>query len=153
FYSIKDFSYAPRCRISVSTGEVMNDAYSIMRLFPPDTEDSFRLLTLPHTFYLRYYPEGLMTGGGASAAGQKKGPLYKLRVVKNLDIVFNGYVSADEKTTVGSITIAIDDIKKWVEIAVVRDYGIYLIVPGMVIAVISGIWGVWQRKSGGRAIA
>ncbi|MBI4839246.1 MAG: hypothetical protein HY806_08950 [Nitrospirae bacterium] len=154
FYTVKGFGYAPKCFITGPSGDVMNDAYSIMKLFPPDAEDSFRLLSIPHTFYLRYYPEGLRTGG-ASASGQKKGPLYKLRIAKNLDILFNGYVSQNENIAVGSISVSIVDIKKWVEVAVVRDYGIYLIIPGIAIAVISAIWGaaVRQKMQSGRVTA
>lgn len=31
-----------------------------MKLFSPGDEDSFRLLTIPDTFYLRYYPDRSM---------------------------------------------------------------------------------------------
>ncbi len=150
-YTVKNFGYAPKCFITGPSGDVMNDAYSIMKLFPPDAEDSFRLLSRPHTFYLRYYPEGL-TGSGASESAQKKGPLYKLRVARNLDILFNGYVPPNENIDMDSISVSIVDIKKWVEVLAVRDYGIYLIVPGIVMVIISGIWSVWRRKPGGMAI-
>lgn len=146
FFRADDFGYSPFYRLTMPSGETVDEAYVIMRLFPPGSEDSFRVSPMPHTFYVRYYPDSSMIKESRpTVADEKKGPVYKLRVARNLDLIFNKSVLPNEKVQAGSVFISFDDIRKWAEISIVKDDGLFIIIPGglIVIAVIS--WSIWRR--------
>lgn len=145
-YSIVNFGYSPRYRFTSASGAVIEGAYYMVKIFPPGAEDSFRLLEMPETFYLRYYPDSSMVKDSKFPVG-KTGPVYYLRIARNLDVVFNGYISPHEKANMGSMFISFEDIRKWVEIKIVKDYGLYLIMPGVLMAVISGFWHFLKRNN------
>lgn len=127
---IKDFGYSPFYRISGPSGEVLDEAFVSMRLFPPGAEDSFRLRVQPETFYLKYYPAG--THADALSAA----PQYRLRIARNLDLIVpSRAVSPGEKVGMGGgMAVSFEQIRHWGYVTIVKDAGFtFVMLPGAVL--------------------
>ncbi|MBI5640914.1 MAG: hypothetical protein HZA17_10860 [Nitrospirae bacterium] len=147
FFRIRSFGYAPFYRLTDSSGKLLDEAYPMLRLFPPGAEDSFRVEKQPYTFYMKYYPDrAVIRDKKIPIPEQGKGGLYKLRVARNLEVVFNGYVVPNEIYQVDSTYISFEDLRKWAEIEIVKDYGIFMIAPGLLMIFVSILLG-WRRKT------
>ncbi|TAN44952.1 MAG: hypothetical protein EPN22_04805 [Nitrospirae bacterium] len=142
-FSIKDFGFAPMYRLSHPDGRVFDEAFLLFKLFPPGNEDYFRLVTTPETFYLRYFPEAPLAQD--RIASGKRGPLYKLRVTKNLAVIFNGYLSYDEPADLRAFKISFSEPRRWAKLHIVRDYGLFLMAPGAFLAFFSALAAVWRK--------
>lgn len=141
-FRIADFGYVPRYRIAGRSGEVLDEAYVMLKLFPPGSEDSFNPPFSPHVVYLKYYPDGLLTGeNGPANAGGTPRPVYKLRLVRNLDLLITDRsLAPDEKAPFDQESISFAEPRKWAEIRVVKDPGLYLLMPGTVIVLALFVW-------------
>jgi len=139
FYWVGDAGYAPHYRLFDANGNFIDDAYAVLNISPPGREDSFRLFLIPHTFYLRYYPDAAMVPDKKGIPEGRKGPLYRVRVARNLDLIVNTYVAQDDMIQVDALQLSFGDMKKWAEIRIVRDPGLYLLLPGLFMMVVGGI--------------
>lgn len=147
FFRASNFGYSPHYRISSPAGEVLDEAFIIMKLFPPGSEDSFRIPIMPETFYLRYYPEGSrIQKDTITSAGERQGAFYQLRIARNLDLIVPSRpVAAGEQVGMGPMLISFDEPRRWVKIKVVKDAGLYFLGPGIFIALATALWGGYQR--------
>lgn len=136
----RTMGYAPHVRIYDPEGRIIDEGTPILRLFPPGREDYFRFDLAPETFYLKYFPDRSLIGDRQPASSQEgKSPLYKLRVARNLDLIFNQYIEPYNITLIDKIYISIEDVYKWTEIEIVKDYGLFLIFPGLGIMIFSAV--------------
>ena len=149
FYRVTDFGYSPRYRFTSPSGTVIEGAFYLLKIFPPGSEDYFRTEGLPHTFYVRYYPDvSMIRERELPAAPGKTGPVFGLRISRNIDLVFNGYISPYEKAdTGGNTAISFEDIRKWAEIKIVRDYGLFLIMPGVLMMLAAGFAAMYGKRT------
>jgi len=132
------FGYSPRYRISGQDNEVLEESFVSLGVFPPGNEDSFGVLSLPHVFYLRYYPSGIDEGSGnKDGAGVASKPQFFLRLTRNYDILFRGPVRLHEVIRFEREGISFEEVRKWVELSVVRDYGMTLFFAGCFLVSIS----------------
>ena len=150
FYRIGSVGYSPHFMLFDGTGAVINDAYAVMDLYPPGAEDFFRVFDIPHTFYVRYYPDASMVPDNAGQLDGKAGPRYKVRVARNLDLLMDRYVSPFEMLPLDKYVFSFQDAARWVEIQIVRDYGIFLVIPGVIMAMFGALAPVVGKLRGGR---
>jgi hypothetical protein len=139
FYQISDVGYAPHFQLFDGDRRLIEEAYVVMNLYPPGSEDLFRVNEVPHTFSLRYYPDASLISGKDARAAGKTGPLYKLRIGRNLGLIVNDYASPYEYLPVDALTLSLQDVKPWVEVRIVSDAGLFLIVPGALLAAAGGL--------------
>ena len=138
FLRVKGFGYSPRFALK-KAGQVLDTAFVSLRLYPFGSEDYFRLLS-PHTFYVQYYPGHM--------EGEIERPL-KVRIIRNKDIIHNGYVGLKEGIEVEDTSLSFEDMRRWVRLSISRDWGILIALAG---AVLSGVTAVFwlvmrfQRK-------
>jgi len=145
FYWVGDAGYAPHYRVFDANGNIVDDAQAILNISPPDREDSFRLFLIPHTFYLRYYPDAAMVPDKTKVPEGKKGPLYRVRVARNLDLIVNTYAAQDDMIQVDALQLSFGEMKRWAEILIVRDPGFYLLLPGLFMMAIGGLVLLFRR--------
>jgi hypothetical protein len=130
-HQIGAVGYSPHFVLFSQNGAVIEDGYAVLDLYPPGAEDFFRVPQIPHTFYLRYYPDASLIRDAGTAVGGTKGPLFKVRIARNLDLIDNQYVSPYALMPVDSLVLSLQDVKRWVEIRIVRDPGYVLLFPGL----------------------
>ncbi|MDA8084225.1 MAG: hypothetical protein M0024_11265 [Nitrospiraceae bacterium] len=150
YYKVGRVGYSPHVRFFRQGGDIVDDAYAVMNIYPPGKEDSFRTTMLPYTFYLRYYPDASGVPGKAGAFAGRKGPLYKVRIARNLDLVHNGYAEPGELVSADDVLVSFGDVKRWAEIQIVWDPGLYLMIPGLLMAAAGGIAFIMQRNKNAR---
>lgn len=124
---LRDFGYSPRYVLKSNIGRVLDSSFMYMRLFPPGSEDNFRLLS-PLTYYVRYYPAG---------SNENEEPLIGLRIVRNKDIVFNDDVKLSEGVSFENSRISFEEVRMWTRLKVKSDWGEIIIVVGLVLALLS----------------
>ena len=128
--NVEGFGYSPYYRLEDEDGSILDEAFVALALFPPGSEDYFRLL-LPHTFYIRYEPSGVLAAVGTSEEDEAaRGAVYHLRIARNKDIVFNGSAVPGQKVLFENGSITLEFPRKWVSIRVVRDPGLLLMIVG-----------------------
>jgi hypothetical protein len=124
--------YAPHVFLFDRGGATIDNFYAVLQLLPAGTEDMFRFEgSIPHTFYMGYYPDVSLVPDVAQRSPVKAGPLYKVRIARNLDIVANQYAAPGETVFFDKLIFSAGDIRKWVEVRIVRDPGMYLMWPGI----------------------
>jgi hypothetical protein len=145
--TIQDSGYSPNVFLFNQGGNVIENFYALLQLAPTGVEDFFRFeKTIPHTFYLRYYPDVSEVQSVAEASRIKSGPVFRVRIARNLDIVADRYVSPDEPVPFDALVFAAGDVKNWVEVQIVRDPGMYLVWPGIFLMICSVLAGVFRRQ-------
>jgi hypothetical protein len=136
FMKLKDFGYSPRYALKSKEGRVLDSSFIYMRLFPPGSEDSFRLLS-PLTYHVRYYPAE--KDGGSD-------PVFRLRIVRNKDIVFNDTVQLAEDISFENSRIAIEEVRMWTKLTIVRDWGGLIAFTGLALGVPGFAAGFMRKK-------
>jgi len=148
-FQVSDFGYSLRYQLSGPAGAVIDEAYVILKSFPPGAEDSFSLSTSPNIFYVKYYPDGAPATEGSSPKGNgKTGPVFALRVTRVMDLVSPSRLLAPgEKALLGQESISFVDAVPWAEVRVVRDYGVYLMLPGICMLVGVIVVRLWRGRT------
>jgi len=124
---IRDFGYSPRFVLKSEEGAILQSSFVYMKLFPEGNEDSFRLLS-PHTYYLRYYPSG---DDGIEE------PLFRFRIVRNKDIVFNRNIKLSEEIAFDNGRISFEEVRRWTKLSIKRDWGEVMAFTGVVLIVLT----------------
>ena len=131
FLRVVRFGYSPLFRITGASGEVLEESFFSLAVFPPGAEDSIRLMHTPHTYAVRYFPQGIEAAPGSREGTQSPGePVFRLRVTRNLGILYNGTVRLHEQVLIESTAVSFEQVRKWAEIAVVKDHGVILFGAG-----------------------
>ncbi len=125
-FNIKDFGYSPRYELKTKEGRVLDSSFVYMRLFPPDSEGFFRLLS-PITYHVRYFPDG---------KGDISGPVLRLRIVRNKDIVLNRDVGLSEDVEFENSRISFEEVRMWSKLSVKRDWGEVMALGGLIIGIV-----------------
>jgi hypothetical protein len=149
-FTIRSAGFAPHVFLIDRNSIVIDDFYAVLQLSPAGAEDSFRFDgIIPHTFFLRYYPEASLAPDAAGAARAASEPLFHVRIARNLDIVANQYAAPGEAVRFDKLVLSLEDMRKWVEVQVVRDPGMYLLWPGMLLTLGGAAAIAVRRRSGG----
>jgi len=134
---IRKLGYSPRYALKSNEGKILDSSFMYMKLFPPGSEDNFRLLS-PLTYYVRYYPSG--HDGG-------KEPLIGLRIVRNKDIVFDENIKLVEDAVFENSRISFDEVRHWSILSITHDRGVMLYIPGFFLAVFYAAVLIYKGKS------
>lgn len=124
--SLGRFGYSPLVILSDQKGIAIDNVFIPLKLFPHGEEDFFRLLS-SHTFYVRYFP------GDTGIKGN-----YTLRIVRNKNLVIKEReIFFGENVDFDGYRMKLEAPRKWVEIILVRDWGVPLYIVGAVMLIIS----------------
>ncbi|MDH3976637.1 MAG: hypothetical protein OEV42_20430 [Deltaproteobacteria bacterium] len=125
FVSISDFGYAPRYVLLDNEEKEVESNYLYKKLYPPGKEDSFEFYFLGYVLYLQCFPDFVdVDGKAASKSAELKKPVFNLRIARNKDIVYNGLIRTDEKIRFDNIRMAFPEVRYWIEVSIVRDFGL-----------------------------
>jgi hypothetical protein len=156
FVRMTDFGYATRFSMSDLSGNQVDSDYQYLKLFPPGAEDSFVPFTYGYTIYLRLYPDYYdKSGAPASRSAEPENPLFKVRIVRHKDIIYNDYMKIGEHLRFDDAVFQLHDVIKWAEFTLVKDGGIFVALGGIICLVTSCIISLLSRRrtgSGGGAI-
>jgi hypothetical protein len=133
--SMEGFGYSPRYILRDREGSVLDSSFTFLRLFPPGTEDSFRLLS-PLTYYLSYYSPGEGT------------PYFRVRIARNKDMVFNGDVPLGRAFHYENASMELPEVREWTRLKVKRNPGGMFLEAGMFVFLLGILWEIWKRLSG-----
>lgn len=137
-FNVKDFGYSPRYLLKTKNGRVLDSSFVYMKLFPPGSEGFFRLLS-PITYHVRYFPDG---------KGDIIGPAFRLRIVRNKDIVQNRDVKLSEEVEFENSRISFEEVRMWTRLSVKRDWGEVMALGGVLLGIVYlGIVGVSTFRS------
>ena len=125
-FRIRKLGYSPRYALKSKEGKVLDSSFMYMKLFPPGSEDNFRLLS-PLTYYIRYYP---------SDHDGSTEPLIGLRIVRNKDIVFDDKIKLVEEAVFENSRISFEEVRNWSILSIIYDRGVMLYIPGFILAVL-----------------
>lgn len=114
---IEGFGYSPRYELRNAEGKWLDSSFVYLRLFPPGSEDSFRLLS-PLTYYLRYFPDG------------DSGAYFKVRVARNKSLVFNGDVPLGGSFRYENASMILPEVRHWTTLVVMASPGRPLMTTG-----------------------
>lgn len=129
--TIKDFGYSPRYVLKSQAGQELESSFVFMRLFPPGTEDYFRLIT-PITYYVQHYPKG---------TDKMKAQHFHVRIARNKDIIFNDRIVPGQDMSHDNAYISFDEVRQWTKLVVRRDPGALSTIAGLLMIVIAAIGG------------
>jgi len=154
FVGMTDFGYATRFSMSDLAGNVVDSDYQYLKLFPPGAEDSFVPFTYGYTIYLRFYPDYIdKQGVPTSRSAEYSNPLFKVRIVRHKDIIYNDYMKIGERLKFDDSVFQLHDVVRWAEFSLVKDGGIFVAFAGLICLFASGIIYLLSRRrtvSGGR---
>lgn len=120
--------YSPHFMLtSGDGGRVLEDAYVYLDILPFGREDSFSTL-LPFTYYL------------SSVDGAK----LRVRVAKNKLLIADKIAGPGEPVAFEGVAVRFPDMRRWVEVAVYKDYGLIIAVIGLLSLIASS--AVWLSK-------
>lgn len=150
FVRITDFGYAPRFSMSDFSGNQVDSDYQYLKLFPPGAEDSFVPFTYGYTIYLRLYPDHIERQGlPASRSAELANPLFKVRIVRHKDIVYNDFMKTGEHLKFDNAVFQLHEVVKWAEFTLVKDGGIFVALAGIFSLMTAGIisFVTWYRNN------
>lgn len=118
-----EFGYSPRFELMGEAARVLDSSFVSLKLFPPGSEDSFRLLS-PVTYYLSYFPQ----------KGEK--PL-RVRAARNRDLVYSGDLGLGEAFSFENASMSFPEVRAWATLNIIRNPGSPFIAAGIALGVIS----------------
>ena len=130
--SVEGFGYTPRYVLMDKSGMQLDSSFVYLQLFPPGSEDSFRLLS-PLTYYLRYYPD------------KGRNPYFYVRVARNKDLVFSGNVSLGETFSYENASMSIPEVRQWTRLGIKGNPGRPLLALGGLVLLFGFAWQLKQR--------
>jgi len=143
FVLMTDFGYATRFSMSDLAGNQVDSDYQYLKLFPPGAEDSFVPFTYGYSIFLRLYPDYRDKGGiPSSVSAEPRNPLFKVRIVRHKDIIYNDFMKIGEHLKFDDAIFQLHDVVKWAEFTLVKDRGIFVAAAAVLCLVISGILAI-----------
>lgn len=136
--SMEGFGYSPRYELISRDGGLLDSSFVYLRLFPPGSEDSFRLLS-PLTYYLRYFPEG------------EHGPYFKVRVARNKSLVYSGEVPLGGAFRYENASMALPEVRRWTTLSVSSYPGRPLVIMGALGMLLSLVYIAYHHRRGRNA--
>jgi len=150
--SIRGFNYTPSFELRAPDGRVVERGDLNLRLFPPGSEDSFRVPGLPHRFWMRLHParQGYDLGD----------PRLHLAVTRGRRLVAQGWLRPGEPLIFEGYQVSFPVVHRAGDILVHRDasypllwIALVLALAGMLVRVVFPGVRIWIRHDGDQALA
>jgi len=135
--SISEFGYSPRFVLYDENGKTLDSSFVYLKLFPPGSEDYFRLFS-PLTYYVRYYPDGAVEGEPAH---------YAVRVARNKDLIFDRDVKPGEKFSFENASMSFPEIRRWTKLRLRSNPGRPLVFAGLAGVIIAMLLFIRRGRS------
>lgn len=146
FVQMTDFGYATRFSMSDLAGNQVDSDYQYLKLFPPGAEDSFVPFTYGYNIFLRLYPEYQDKDGiPSSLSAEPRNPLFKVRIVRHKDIIYNDYMKIGEHLKFDEAIFQLHHVVKWAEFTLVKDSGIFVAAAALLTLIASGMLALRLR--------
>jgi cytochrome c biogenesis protein ResB len=130
-----DIGVSPLVEILGPSGQVLDGAYFALNVLHGQS-DSFVFESDPRfSFYVEFYPDyEVVDGLMRTRSIELRNPAFFLAVTKEGEQVFQGTVKPGEPAEFGNFALRFGGIRYWVEFIVVREYGVYPLVLGFILA-------------------
>jgi hypothetical protein len=88
-------------------------------------EDSFEFPGRPYRFFVRFYPDHAVEDDGKdySRTREINNPVAHVRIEKEKKTMYDGYLRLGERIKFDNIFLGMNDVRRWVDFLIVREYG------------------------------
>lgn len=129
YFQLTNFGYAPFAVIKDEQGQIMDQAFVILKLLPAGTEDFFQPTGLPYKFHISL----AKSGEGMEISRE---PVYVLKIIRGKKLIYRGKAAPGQEITFEGKTISFPETRYWVEFNVISDAGIPVSLTGVILGVI-----------------
>lgn len=119
------------------SGREIDGAYVSLKVLNGQ-EDSFRFgWDKKHTFHVLFFPDYTVEGGVEKTKSlELRKPALKLAALREGFPVYEGTLMTGEKADLGLYTISFEDVRYWVDLIIVREYGKTPLIMGFALALV-----------------
>lgn len=142
------YGFAPLYVLRGPDGRELDSAVVNLNVFPPGTEDSFRLPALPHRVHVTFFPDPVMADGvRGSRSNNLRDPVLQLRVYRHKVRVYEGVVPLGSSASFDGLRLEFPGVRLSGQARVVRDPGASWVFAAFLV----GIGGLalrvlWHRR-------
>jgi len=135
------YGFSPKYVLRNDMGKELESSWVNMSIFPPGSEDSFRVQMIPHRFYVKLYPDYRQKEGKPDTASMNlNNPVFHLKVASHKIVTFDGLLLPTQRADVEGYSLAFEGMKKWATVQVVKDAGYPAIFVGTLLICIGNLW-------------
>ncbi|NIP95376.1 MAG: hypothetical protein GWO24_18800 [Akkermansiaceae bacterium] len=131
FVSVTDFGYAvDYALLNPSERELESQTLSL-GTYPPGAEDVFEAVFMGYQFHVSVFPDYVEQDGKPGTRSlELNNPVYRVRIVRNKDIVYEGVMPPGLKLRFDNTVLTFREPSRWVRFRFVRDLGIPVAASG-----------------------
>ncbi|MHB9094824.1 MAG: cytochrome c biogenesis protein ResB, partial [Eubacteriales bacterium] len=136
FIAIRGFGYSPYYRITDSKGNVVDESFVNLKVFPSGMEDSFAVKAFPYKVKVTVYSDYIIKNGKFETKSHNlTNPLFQIKLAdKNDKPVCERFLMPGDILKYGGYSIIFPEIRYYGEFSVFRDQGIWVIFAGLLTA-------------------
>lgn len=130
------YGFAPIFVLRGPDGRELDSATVNLNVFPPGTEDSFRLPGLPHRVYVTVFPDPIVTEGvPRSRSNNLRSPVLRVRVYRHKVRVYEGVIPLGSSVSFDGLRLEFPGLRLSGQARVVKDPGVSWIFAAFLLAV------------------
>ncbi len=132
---VENIGVSPLFVVTGRSGRIVDSAYVSLNVLNGKT-DSFRLEPLPgYLFTVQFYPDHRTEDGREFTASKDlKNPVFHLLIEREGNRMYEGTVKPGEFVAFDQYRMSVEDIRYWLDLAIIREYGVTPLVAGFVLA-------------------
>lgn len=156
--TISGFGYVPLVVLKDRTGEIVTRAYVKLNIFPPGSEDYFRVPEYPHKIFVSFYPDHAEVDGKiVNKSMNPVNPVYFLRILRGRLPVFTGAVKPGAWADFDGMSISFPSFVQSGNFHIVRNPGHPFIWTAFIVMGLGLAWrllfyrkeiALWQDDAG-----
>ncbi len=142
------YGFAPLYVLRGPDGRELDSAAVNLNVFPPGTEDSFRLPGLPHQVYVTVFPDPVLTDGvPRSRSNNLRSPVLSLRVYRHKVRVYEGVVPLGSSVSFDGLRLEFPELRRSGQVRVLRDPGAPWVFAGFLLGIGGLVFRLlWHRR-------
>ena len=122
--TIAGYGYVPKYELKNKAGQIVDQAYVMLNIFAPGSEDSFQVRGYPHKIFISFYPDHAQVNGKiVNQSMNPVNPAYFIRVLRGRIPVYTGFVKPGEWADYDGLSISFPSYVKSGDFQIVRNPG------------------------------
>jgi hypothetical protein len=132
----EEIGISPQFILKERDGKVLFDGYFILNVLKGD-EDSFQFPGHPYTVSVRFYPDHAVEDGKAVTRSLTiANPVFHLRIEEEGRTLYDAFRRPGERASFGAFEVSCGEIRYWVDLFIVREYGTTPLYAGFLVGTI-----------------
>lgn len=122
--TIAGYGYVPKYELKNKAGQIVDQAYVMLNIFSPGSEDNFQVRGYPHKIFVSFYPDYAEVNGKiVNQSMNPVNPAYSLRILRGRLPVYTGVVKPGEWAEYDGLSISFPSYVKSADFQIVRNPG------------------------------